>query len=226
MGPHNDTAPLYRAETTNGVATSECLSVSNLEVSMPEEDALTQTASSLIDEGEVYEIFQQDQRDPLPHHGGNLRAADAELAIHYAREFYGRRQESLKLWIIPRSALLELRNQTPLPAMTALFGNNIESGPKPQTYAVFGQKHPGHPLLWLQDLEASEIDEVTLNHIQSMADGIIRLWLCPRQAILQLDNQDLLQPPLDRSYRRLDGYNIREKLRIARERVRAQRGAS
>jgi len=41
-------------------------------------------------------------------HAGNLLAPDAELARHYAREFYGRRQESVRLWIVPRSAILDL----------------------------------------------------------------------------------------------------------------------
>ncbi len=36
------------------------------------------------DEGEVFEIFQQDRKDPSPYHGGNLRAPDSELALHYA----------------------------------------------------------------------------------------------------------------------------------------------
>jgi hypothetical protein len=52
----------------------------------------------------------------------------------------------------------------------------------------------------------------------------LRLWLCRRHAIDELTNPDLLNPPLDRSYRRLDGYNIREKLRRARQRVQAEEG--
>ena len=41
-------------------------------------------------------------------HGGSVKAPDEELATHYAREFYGRRQESERLWIVPRDAILEL----------------------------------------------------------------------------------------------------------------------
>ena len=41
-------------------------------------------------------------------HGGSVRAPDEELATHYAREFYGRRQESERLWIVPREAITEL----------------------------------------------------------------------------------------------------------------------
>ena len=38
-------------------------------------------------------------------HAGNLpRAPDEALALHYAREFYSRRGESLRLWVVPRAA--------------------------------------------------------------------------------------------------------------------------
>ncbi|MEO7334871.1 MAG: hypothetical protein ABIZ71_13175 [Gemmatimonadales bacterium] len=56
----------------------------------------------------VWEVFRQEaEGDPMIH-GGSVRAPDEELATHYAREFYGRRQESERLWIIPRDAITEL----------------------------------------------------------------------------------------------------------------------
>lgn len=181
-------------------------------------------------EGEVFEIFQQNQRDPFPHHGGNLCAPDNELAIHYAREFYGRRQESQKLWIIPRAALWEIRDTSQfLPALHPLAGGDTRHEGYSQTretFAVFAQKQAGKPFVWLQDLERVNLLEaaqaaVRLAHHEQ---AYLRLWLCPRSAISELTNPDLLNPPLDRSYRRLDGYDIREKLRIARQRVQAEKG--
>ena len=74
-------------------------------------------------------------------HGGSVSAPDEELALHYAREFYGRRQESLRLWVVPRDAVLEL------------------------------------------------------------------------------DDPDLLQPPFDRSHKRPGGYVIKHKLEAARQRA-------
>ena len=57
---------------------------------------------------QVYEVFRQ-ERDGAPmQHAGNLLAPDPELASHYAREFYGRRQESVRLWIVPRAAIRDL----------------------------------------------------------------------------------------------------------------------
>ncbi len=56
----------------------------------------------------VWEIFRQESEGDPMIHGGSVRAPDEELALHYAREFYGRRQESHRLWVVPRSAITEL----------------------------------------------------------------------------------------------------------------------
>ena len=74
-------------------------------------------------------------------HGGSVMAPDAELAIHYAREMFGRRQESVRLWVVRRADILDL------------------------------------------------------------------------------DDPDLLQPPLDRSFKKPGGYVMRDKLAAAREAV-------
>ena len=174
-------------------------------------------------EGEVYEIFQGDQRTATPHHGGNVRAPDAELAIHYAREFYGRRQESSYLWILPRTAIGEIVNLASVPLLVQPLVAGVAVAEGPATFALFGQKQAGKPLLWIADcidVTLSEAATQALHYAQD--EDYVRFWLCPRAAISELANLDLLQPPLDRSYRRLDGYNIREKLRRARERVMAQ----
>ena len=221
----------------------------------------SQLAAYTAGDGEVFEVFQQDLKDPAPHHGGNLLAPDAELALHYAKEFYGRRQESHKLWIVPRSAMMEVSDPTHLPPSLHALPNvkplepfNSPASPAgrtrqeqkdidaplsgypnnthlttqeqpPQTFAVFVQKQAGKHLTWLQDLEEMSpfaAAEAAMHTAQNSEGGYLRLWLCPRSAIAELTDPDLLQPPLDRSYRRLDGYNIREKLRAARQRVQAQ----
>ena len=41
-------------------------------------------------------------------HGGSVLAPDAELAVHYARELFGRRQESTRLWVVRRADVHEL----------------------------------------------------------------------------------------------------------------------
>jgi ring-1,2-phenylacetyl-CoA epoxidase subunit PaaB len=89
---------------------------------------------------EVWEVFRRERPgDPMVH-GGSVMAPDAELAGHYAREMFGRRQESERLWVVRRGDINDL------------------------------------------------------------------------------NDLDLLQPPLDRSYKKPGGYAMREKLAAARER--------
>ncbi|MGH2466695.1 MAG: phenylacetic acid degradation protein PaaB [Candidatus Limnocylindrales bacterium] len=92
---------------------------------------------------EPWEVFRQEKEGDPMGHGGSVMAPDAELAVHYARELYGRRQESVRLWVVRR------------------------------------------------------------------AD------------IHTLDDQDWLQPPLDRSFKKPGGYVMREKLSLARARAKA-----
>jgi ring-1,2-phenylacetyl-CoA epoxidase subunit PaaB len=87
---------------------------------------------------EAWEVFRQEKDGDPMRHGGSVMAPDAELAVHYAREMYGRRQESVRLWVVRR------------------------------------------------------------------------------EDILDLDDADLLQPPLDRSFKKPGGYVMRDKLAAAR----------
>src|SRR5689334_10847151 len=59
----------------------------------------------------VFEIFTQQREGHAFSHGGKLVAPDQEMAILYAREFYGRRNESNRLWIVPREAIIEINDQ-------------------------------------------------------------------------------------------------------------------
>ncbi len=56
----------------------------------------------------VWEVFRQEKDGEPMHHAGNVRAPDRELALHYARELYSRRQESVRLWVVQRSAITDL----------------------------------------------------------------------------------------------------------------------
>jgi ring-1,2-phenylacetyl-CoA epoxidase subunit PaaB len=72
-------------------------------------DRACSTLFGMTGSGErVWEVFrQEDEGDPMIH-AGNVNAPDEELAMHYAREFYGRRGESHRLWIVARDAITEL----------------------------------------------------------------------------------------------------------------------
>jgi phenylacetate-CoA oxygenase PaaH subunit len=57
---------------------------------------------------EPWEVFRQEKDGDPMKHGGSVMAPDAVLAVHYARELYGRRQESHRLWIVRRADIHDL----------------------------------------------------------------------------------------------------------------------
>ena len=57
---------------------------------------------------EIYEVFRQERKGQPFQHAGSFHAPDAGFAEVYAREFYGRRDESAALWVVPRAAVTEL----------------------------------------------------------------------------------------------------------------------
>ena len=56
----------------------------------------------------IYEVFRQERKGQAFTHAGSLEAPNDEFAEEYAREFYGRRQESEALWVVPRTAVNEI----------------------------------------------------------------------------------------------------------------------
>src|SRR5207244_10368435 len=57
-----------------------------------------------------WEVFQQAKDGDPMRHGGNVLAPDRELAVHYARELFGRRNESSRLWVIRRADIAVLED--------------------------------------------------------------------------------------------------------------------
>jgi phenylacetate-CoA oxygenase PaaH subunit len=56
----------------------------------------------------IYEVFRQERKGQAFQHAGSIGAPNLEFAELYAREQYGRRQESTALWLVPRDAIAEL----------------------------------------------------------------------------------------------------------------------
>lgn len=56
----------------------------------------------------IWEVFRQERPGAPFQHGGSLEAPDLRFAEIYAREFYGRRDESVALWLVPREAIREV----------------------------------------------------------------------------------------------------------------------
>ncbi len=58
----------------------------------------------------IYEVFRQERKGQAFQHAGSLEAPNEEFAEEYAREFYGRRQESQALWVVPRAEIHEIQD--------------------------------------------------------------------------------------------------------------------
>ena len=56
----------------------------------------------------IFEVFRQERRGQAFAHAGSIEAPDLEFAEAWAREQYGRRQESEALWLVPRDAIEEI----------------------------------------------------------------------------------------------------------------------
>lgn len=60
---------------------------------------------------EPYEVFRQEKDGDPMRHGGNVLAPDPELALHYAREMFSRRNESTRLWVVRRADIQVLEDE-------------------------------------------------------------------------------------------------------------------
>lgn len=69
---------------------------------LPHEGELT-----LPREGDLkpFEVFVQLQRGKPHVHAGTLDAADAAMALQFAREHYGQDQACVHIWVVPREAM-------------------------------------------------------------------------------------------------------------------------
>ena len=56
----------------------------------------------------VFEVFRQERKWQPFQHAGSVLAPDLRFAEIYAREQYGRRQESVALWLVPRDSIDEI----------------------------------------------------------------------------------------------------------------------
>jgi phenylacetate-CoA oxygenase PaaH subunit len=56
----------------------------------------------------IFEIFRLERKGQPFQHAGSIDAPDETFAEWYAREQYGRRGESVALWVVPRQAIAEI----------------------------------------------------------------------------------------------------------------------
>jgi ring-1,2-phenylacetyl-CoA epoxidase subunit PaaB len=58
----------------------------------------------------IWEVFRQEREGQPFQHGGSVEAPNLEFAEAYAIELYGRRAESVALWIVPRDEVREVHD--------------------------------------------------------------------------------------------------------------------
>jgi phenylacetate-CoA oxygenase PaaH subunit len=58
----------------------------------------------------IFEVFRQEKKGQAFAHAGSVEAPDAGFAEAWAREQYGRRGESVALWLVQRDALHEMHD--------------------------------------------------------------------------------------------------------------------
>ena len=63
------------------------------------------TETSLANEWPLWEVFIRSKQGVEHKHCGSLHAADAQQALHMARDVYTRRQEGVRIWVIPSASI-------------------------------------------------------------------------------------------------------------------------
>ncbi len=58
----------------------------------------------------IWEVVRQDRKGQPFEHAGSVAAPDAAFAESYAREQYGRRGESVALWLVPRESIRDVED--------------------------------------------------------------------------------------------------------------------
>ncbi len=93
-----------------------------------------------------------------------------------------------------------------------------------EVYEVFRQEREGEPMRHAGNVVAPDRELAThdAREYYSRRQDIFRLWFVPRAEIEQVDDPDLLRPPLDRSFKKPAGYVIKDKLDAARTRGRTE----
>jgi ring-1,2-phenylacetyl-CoA epoxidase subunit PaaB len=95
---------------------------------------------------EAWEVFRQEKEGDPMRHGGSVMAPDAVLAVHYAREMYSRRQESVRLWVVRRADIHDLADpdllQPPLDRSFKKPGGYVMRGKLAAAREKSGQAQP------------------------------------------------------------------------------------
>jgi len=96
-----------------------------------------------------------------------------------------------------------------------------DSNSKPHVYEVFRREKAGAPMVHAGSVMAATPDLALIYARESFGrrGESHALWIVPRAAVIALDDADMLAPVLDRGYRSVEGYRMRDKLKAVKLRV-------
>jgi ring-1,2-phenylacetyl-CoA epoxidase subunit PaaB len=85
---------------------------------------------------------------------------------------------------------------------------------QPEVWEVFRREREGAPMVHAGNVSAASADLALIfaREVYGRRGESSVLWVAPREAFVALEDADLLHPGLDRSYRLVDGYRMRDKL--------------
>jgi ring-1,2-phenylacetyl-CoA epoxidase subunit PaaB len=85
---------------------------------------------------------------------------------------------------------------------------------EPQVYEIFSRPKAGAAMTYAGSVVAPSDDLALIyaREVYGRRGESHELWVVPRAAVMLLDDVDLLHPTLDRGYRTVEGYRMREKL--------------
>jgi ring-1,2-phenylacetyl-CoA epoxidase subunit PaaB len=94
---------------------------------------------------------------------------------------------------------------------------------EPAIYEVFRREKAGAPMVHAGSVTADgpELALIYARESFGRRGESHVLWVVPRAAVIELDDADILAPVLDRGYRTVEGYRMREKVQAVRERLRS-----
>lgn len=96
---------------------------------------------------------------------------------------------------------------------------------EPQVYEVFRREKEGAPMVHAGNVTATSPDLALIyaREVYGRRGESQALWVVPRAAVMVFDDADMLSPALDRTYRSVDGYRMREKLHAVQERMKSSK---
>lgn len=144
-------------------------------------------------------VFTQ-LRKSGPHiYAGWLEAADADMAMNFAKEHYGQDQECVGIWAIERMHIT---------SSDGLYGFPSPTGRGDSRFAILTQKRAGDLFLAAGSVDADSpqraIEEARKSN--RMAQGAHCIWVVAMSHIRKSADDDLIWRHTDQSYRLARGY--------------------